>query len=352
MNQREIFAQRLKNARVMNGFSMDDLVKAMDGKVSKMAISKYERGELFPSSSVVIELSNSLRQPIDYFFRPFEVSIDSIRFRKHKSKLTIKQEKALKESISDLIERYISIEEICNATISFESPIESVVFAEEDVIAAVKRIRTEWNIGNDGIVGVIDFLENHGVKVLEITAPDSFDGLSSIVNDKYPVVVLNKSFSPERKRFTALHELGHLVLPFDSSIEEKQEEKLCNFFASEMLISEDIFKKEIGASRSDISYQELKALQLSYGISCDALMYKAKDCGIIRGQRYKSFCIQKRRSPSFKELIERSLYPEEESCRFSILVYRALSSELITVSKAATLLHQTVEQVRGDLALV
>ena len=119
-----------------------------------------------------------------------------------------------------------------------------------------------------------------------------------------------------------------------------------------MLIPEDIFKKEIGVSRNDISYQELKGLQLSYGISCDALMCKAKGCGIIRDQRYKSFCIQKKRSPSFKELIERSLYPEEKSCRFSILVYRALSSELITVSKAATLLHQTVEQVRGDLTLV
>ena len=63
-------------------------------------------------------------------------------------------------------------------------------------------------------------------------------------------------------------------------------------------------------------------------------------------------CIQKNKMPAFKERIETSLYPNEESNRFVRLVYNALSNELITISKAASLLHQSVDQVRGDLALV
>ena len=51
-------------------------------------------------------------------------------------------------------------------------------------------------------------------------------------------------------------------------------------------------------------------------------------------------------------MTERSLYPMEESCRFVSLVYKALSCELITVSKAASLLNQSAEQVRKDLALI
>lgn len=50
MNKEDIFAERLKNARIMNGYSMDELVEHMNGVVSKMAISKYERSELRPSS--------------------------------------------------------------------------------------------------------------------------------------------------------------------------------------------------------------------------------------------------------------------------------------------------------------
>lgn len=352
MEKNEVFAQRLKNARIMKGFSMDELVSAMGNSLSKMAISKYEKCQLSPSSSAIIALSKALGQPVDYFFKPFTLQTKSINFRKLKSRLGVKQENSIKESISDLVERYINIEEICNAGILFESPIGSKIASAQHVKEAALELRDEWNIGTDGIVNVIDLLEEHGVKVLELDAPQSFDGLSSIVNDKYPVIVLNKTVPSERKRFTALHELGHLVLTFDDSVSEKDEEAFCSLFANEMLILESVFKRLFGTSRHDASYQELRAIQMQYGISCDAMMFKAKSCGIITEQRYKAYCIQKNKNPTFKETVEQSLYQMEESNRFTRLVYYALSNELITISKAASLLHQSVEQVRGDLALV
>lgn len=349
MTQNEIFAQRLKNARVMKGYSMDELVAAMGNSLSKMAISKYEKCQLAPSSTVLISLSKALGQPVDYFFRPFTMQIESVKFRKHKSKLAVKQEESIKQNISDIFERYITIEEICNASVKFVSPFKKPVSSAEQVKEAALNLRNYWNIGNDGIINVIDLLEEHGIKVIEITAPESFDGLSSMVNDAYPVIVLNKSFPSERKRFTALHELGHLILNFDESVSEKGEETLCNLFANEMLILESMFRRIVGDSRREITYPELRAVQIHFGISCDALMYKAKTCGIISEPRYKSYCIQKNRNSAFKERIEQSYYPQEESNRFNRLVYNALSNELITISKAASLLHASVEQVRGDL---
>lgn len=352
MNNNDIFALRLKNARVMKGFSMDELVSKMGNAISKMTVSKYENAKLAPNSSIVISFSKALGQPVDYFFRPFSIHIDSIRFRKTKSKLSIKQEDAIKEQVSDLVERYVDIEEICNASINFSSPINNEITSSENVKKSASNLRKDWNLGTDGIVNVIDLLEEHGAKVIEIDAPASFDGLSSMVNGIYPVVILNKNFSSERKRFTALHELGHIILKFPDSISEKKEESLCNLFASEMLIPENIFKKLLGEKRHDISYQELKAIQLQFGISCDALMYKAKEQEIITEQRYKFFCIQKNKNLNFKKLVENTLYPEEESLRFTRLVYNALSNELISISKAAGLLKQPIEKVRGDLVLV
>ncbi len=352
MTQNEIFAQRLKNARIMKGYSMDGLVAAMGNNLSKMSISKYEKCQLSPNSSVLIALSKTLEQPLDYFFRPFSLKIESIKFRKQKSKLSVGQENSIKEKISDLVERYISIEEICNASVKFSSPFQKKISSPEQVKEAALKLRDAWNIGYGGIVNVIDLLEEHGVKVMEIDAPMSFDGLSSMVNDIYPVIVLNKNFPSERKRFTALHELGHLALSFDSKFSAKDEESLCNLFANETLILESVFKRLFGEHRHDISYQELKAMQSEYGISCDALMYKAKASGIISDQRYKTYCIQKNKSQAFKSMVEKSIYQPEISNRFNRLVYNALSNELITVSKAAGLLHQSVERVRKDLALV
>ena len=349
MTSNEIFAQRLKNARVMKGYSMDELVAAMGNSLSKMAISKYEKCQLSPSSTVLISLSKALGQPVDYFFRPFTMQIESIKFRKHRFKISVKQEESIKQNISDMFERYITIEEICNASVKFISPFKKPVSSAEQVKEAVLKLRDFWNIGSDGIINVIDLLEEHGIKVMEIDAPESFEGLSSIVNDLYPVIVLNKSFPSERKRFTALHELGHLILNFDGSVSEKDEETLCNLFANEMLILESMFRRIIGDSRREITYPELRAVQIHFGISCDALMYKAKTCGIISEPRYKSYCIQKNRNSAFKERIEQSYYPQEESNRFNRLVYNALSNELITISKAASLLHTSVEKVQEDL---
>ena len=352
MEVKEIFAQRLKSARVMKGYSMDELVAAMGNILSKMAISKYEKGQIAPNSTVLIALSNALEQSVDYFFRPIAIRVESIKFRKKKSRLTSKQENSIKENISDLVERYIAIEEICHKTVPFESPFKKKISSPMQVKEAAIYLRNLWNIGFDGIVNVIDLLEEHGIKVVEIEASASFDGLSSIVNEEYPVIVLNKNFPAERKRFTALHELGHILFSFRGSVQEKEEESLCNLFANEMLILEQEFRRLVGDFRHEISYQELRSIQLQYGISCDALMYKAKDNGIISDQRYKTYYYQKNKSKEFKKLVERSLYPNEKSNRFNSLVYNALSNELITVSKAASLLNQSVEQVRKDLALV
>ena len=138
----------------------------------------------------------------------------------------------------------------------------------------------------------------------------------------------------------------------DLNVSENEEEKFCNLFASEMLILEPVFKELVDSSRHDISYQELKAIQMQYGISCDAMMYKAFSCGIISEARNRYYYMNKNKNPTFKKQVEKSLYPIETSTRLNRLVYKALSSELITISKASVLLNQNIEQVREDFILV
>ncbi|GAB1483181.1 hypothetical protein MASR2M78_19970 [Treponema sp.] len=50
------------------------------------------------------------------------------------------------------------------------------------------HLRKVWKLGEDGIQNVIEMLEEHRIKVLEIDADLSFDGLSTIVNARYPVI--------------------------------------------------------------------------------------------------------------------------------------------------------------------
>jgi Zn-dependent peptidase ImmA (M78 family)/DNA-binding XRE family transcriptional regulator len=347
-----IFSIRLKQARIMRGLSMDSLCEKANNIVSKQAISKYEAGKMMPNSTTLIALSNALAVGIDYFFRPITVTIDNIEFRK-KSKLSTKQIDSIKEIVKDKLERYFEIEAINNINSDSSFGYDNVIIQDEqDIFPIVERIKQDWQLGEDGINNLIETLEENGIKVIEIEADNGFDGLSGLVNETKPVIVLNASFNSERKRFTALHELGHLMLKFDSAVSQKKIENLCNLFAGEMLISKNVFIRKIGSNRSDISLSELSDIQEQFGISIDALMYKARILNIITENRYATYFRKKNANKDFKNVVEQSRAKLEQSNRFIRLVYRALASEIISLSKASTLLELPVDKVRNDLILV
>ena len=45
IKMKEIFAKRFKSARLMKGFSLQDLANEIDGKLSRQALHRYEKGE-------------------------------------------------------------------------------------------------------------------------------------------------------------------------------------------------------------------------------------------------------------------------------------------------------------------
>ena len=336
----------------MQGLSMEGLCNKLKNIVSKQSISKYEAGKMMPDSTVLIALANALNQKVDYFFRPFAVSLDKVEFR-GKAKLPTRELSSIKEMIRDKVERYVEIENICGLTPSFTTDFSNIiVHGEDDIFPLVARLKREWQVGEDGINNLIEILEENKIKFIEIDASDSFDGLSGFVGEKMPIIILNKSFSVERKRFTALHELGHILLHFDDSLNQKQIEYLCHLFANEMLISRDVFIRMLGSSRKNISLRELRDIQSQFGISIDALMIKARYLNVITEQRYKYFCIYKNSNPELKKEIYQSIYKPETSNRFDRLIYRALSSDIITESKAASLLNVPLVTVRKNLSLV
>lgn len=348
MEKDNVFAARLRSARLMRGYSQERLSLEMDRKVSKMAISKYENAQARPGTEALMALSRALEQPIDYFFRPFSARLGQIRFRK-RSKLSAKAENSLKERLADFVERYIQINEILGLSLAFEIPgLEAS--SREQVEDAALRLRSFWNVGLDGIVNVSGLLEEKGVVVAEVEAPDRFDGLFCIADGRIPVIALNKALDNERRRFAALRELGHLALRFPSAVPEKDIKRLCECFASEMLVPRKVFEKLLGR-RGRIPLCQLDAIERRFGISTDAMVLKARDCRLISENRRRGYFMRKNSDPAFRSLVERPLYSgDERPARFENLVWEALGNDLITTSKAAVLLGVPLQDVREGLA--
>lgn len=346
----DIFPRRLRQARLMRGISLEKLAQSLVSPVSKQAISKYEKGQMKPDSQILIALANALEMKIDYFFRPFTVEVDKVEFRK-KSGFTDKMANAVKERVREELERYIEIEQIAGSQIPFIL-LRKEVRTKEEAKEFAGEIRQILSLGNDGISNVIEVLEDNGIKVIELAENESFDGLSGFANEEIPLIVVNGNFPTERKRFTALHELGHLLLDIPENVSSKKIESLCNAFASEMLLPAVVLKSKLGNARHDISLSELIDIQRQFGISVDDIMTSLRESGVISDNRYTVFQKKKNSMSDFRALVEESRVEIEKSGRFVRMVYRALADEIITSSKAAVLLNTTVDNVNAHLQLV
>ena len=325
------FAERLKSARKMKGWSLQELADNITIAISKQALNKYEQNLMKPTGEVLIALSKALEVKPDYFLKESAIELAPVEFRK-KAKLSPKQEDSIKEKVKDFLERYLEVEQLLNIKTKFSNPIKKLTLSEVDEVeAAALKLIDGWNLGYDPIPNVIEMLEDNGVRVMEIDAPEEFNGLSTFVGE-IPVVVINKNYSVEGKRFTALHELGHLVL----SIEEgADKERICHAFAGALLLPDDCIEKLICDKRSNIAPGELVSIKEQFGISVQAIMMRAQLKGIIdknaSGRFWKSIAGNK------KEEGLGSYAGREKSYRFEHLVFRLAAEDVVSMSKAANL---------------
>lgn len=351
MNQ--LFAERFKSARLMNGFSLQDLSDNLGNKITRQALHKYEKGEVNPDSEMLDILCEVLRVRPDYFTRETIVELGAINFRKLQ-RFPPKEQSCIIERTREVLSRYLELEEILGLKKTFEHPVQnSMINSPEDIEKIAHEIREKWKLGNGPIINVAELLEENNIKVLELDTKEGFDGMQTWINEKdIPVIVLNvgKLKSNDRKRFTAFHELGHLLLPLEG-IDEKLAERYCHRFAGAMLFPKEAIINELGNKRSKISIQELGFLKQQYGISIQAMIFRLGDLGIIT-ENYKRYYFQYINQMGWK-VEEPYVYEgKETSNRFEQLIYRALAEDIISMSKAASLKNMKLAEFRSKSIMI
>lgn len=350
----KIFAERLKSARLMKGFSLQELADVLDKQLSRQALHRYEKGEVIPDAQTINTLSKALGVTYDYFFRATEVKLGEVEFRKL-SNMPQKEASIIKELTKEKLSRYLELEEILGLANTFDNPLRDieVITCYDQVNEAAKELRTVWNLGNSAIFNIVELLEDKNIKVVMLEVGESFDGLQTFVNETIPVLAYNsnKVNKPDRIRFTLLHELAHLLLKFDAHLTEKQKENLCHQFAGAMLLPEDTIKAELGEHRNKLSHLELGNIKKQYGISMQAIVMRAKNCNIINEHYTKQFFVfMTQMNWRTEEPIEYE--GVEKSNRFEQLLFRALIEDQISMSKAAALSNKSLAEFKKEHQLI
>jgi Zn-dependent peptidase ImmA (M78 family)/transcriptional regulator with XRE-family HTH domain len=439
------FGARLRAARKMAGFSMEDLAAKLGGVVTKQAISKYERGLMMPSPEVMARLvavlksatwgasplrsaeressearlaqspalfraeaaerpmfrraglpgrlrrktemkpepevdSRSMTKDWHALFaihavappegekgRPGEAiqppssrrarclrdwdavraeaaPLERIRFRAGE-RLAAKTEAALEYRIADHLRKYLELEAILGQPAPFENPIgRSAPRSREEVEAAAARVRERWELGLGPIVNLLGLLEEKGIKTFETRGIEGFEGLSGRYGEVVFVAV-GMDRPADRIRFTAAHELGHLLCDFDAAESAEGE---CHAFGAAFLLPRSALEKVFIPARRKVTLGDLAEIKETYGLSLQAIMYRAHGLGFVTDRQLRSF----RETLREKDWLvtEPVAYEgKERAGRFRRLVRYAVAAAILDLDRAAELLGTTGEALDKEI---
>lgn len=279
---------RLREARNMCGYSLDQFVKAADVCVTRQSIYNYERGVMQPKPEMVKMFADTLGVSEHYFYGN-STKIDIPMLRTTGDDLLSEEElQHFEVMLSYWAERYLLMEKKVGLKSDFSNPLADITVSTlDDVILAADRLREAWRCGSGPLPAVLRLMERKGIKILSTELPDGILGLSTFADETHPLIVVDmrpQKTTIERLRFTACHELAHILLHFS---DECNVEKMCNKFANFFLFPKQTFIEEMGAEhRNQLTLEEMIDLKELYGISIAAQVHAAWDLRMISREHY------------------------------------------------------------------
>ena len=286
-----MIGDRLRQRRLALGLSLQQVADAMaktGTKITRAALSKYELAQGTPNAIVLRELAKVLAVKTEYFFSEARTEIQWYAFRKRASMSQADHDRLQMLAIEQL-ERRVKAEELCGLEVQGPGP-EDRKFCQtvEDAENLALSWRNKWGLDDQPIASVIDLLESKNFVMVPLATGElKFDGLSGLLNGIRPVIVYKEDVVADRLRFTIAHELAHHFLRNDDSVVEEQ---LANRFAAAFLIAAERLREHLGPHRTRLTLAELILLKEQYGLSIQALAYRAGAVGIIsEGSRTELF---------------------------------------------------------------
>lgn len=345
-----MLGQRIKQFRLAKNYSLDQLVAATGGIVSKVALSKYERELIKPSTKVLTAIAKALDvKTINLAIQP-NVKVEFVAYRKG-SGLSKKEQSNLESLVSSKLEDRIKIQDLLFASSKPNLPVKNFkVKSIEDVESYSVELRSKWKLGLDPISNITELLENNFVHVMFVESEKSFDGISALAytNDtqlKAAAVVSKKNIPGERQRLNLAHELGHIVLDVPKTLDE---EKVAFRFGGAFLAPKESVLKVVGSRREHFQPRELFILKKIFGISIQALLFRLKDLEIISQTSFSNWyrIINKNNWKKNEPMPMR----EETSHWFEKNVLHAFSEGLISSNEAVRLLGEDINS--QELSLI
>jgi Zn-dependent peptidase ImmA (M78 family)/DNA-binding XRE family transcriptional regulator len=286
-----IIGAQLQRARELLELTPEEVAQELT--VNPGDIIDWEKGESKPNLKQLEYLANLYGREIDYFLRHTPTPPEKIEFRGKPGQSL----RNLSREAKTVLARF---DELCRTALEFERllnkrrDVELPRFDEHDPPNEVARsLRTIFDVGDDPLPDLREYLEGQGVRILELPVPeDVFSGFSFWHPEYGPCILLDAEELKGRRNFTLANELAHLVYSHGSSLcfipikfsEPTGLESRANQFAVELLlpkpaVAEDFKKREL--SRTPSQKELAPIAYYKWGVSIQALGFRLENIGLI-----------------------------------------------------------------------
>ncbi|PWQ94586.1 helix-turn-helix domain-containing protein [Leucothrix arctica] len=281
-------SERLKIARERRGMTKKALADAAG--ISSRTLSTFENAGYGtpPESETLSKISQALSYPVNFFFSDsvYEIDQTGISFRAM-SKLSAAKKNAAVSAIPIALEINKWIENRFNLPEPNLEDYSADSYADPE--SSARDLRERWGLGELSISNMVHLLELHGIRVFSLAENCLEVDAYSFWRDEVPFVFLNTMKTPERSRFDAAHELGHLVLHKHSSNHGRQAEEQADKFASAFLMPRSAV---IAAVPNSPTLSELIELKKRWKVSLSALVRRCFDLGLASEWHYRQLSIE------------------------------------------------------------
>lgn len=276
----------LRLARCAQALSLADVGEAT-GK-SKQYIQRVEAGNDVPTQELAEKLADFLSVDARFFYSGAKQTLSEDVFHFRKLMGTKPTDKQTAMAKGELFRRFV---DYVDATLK----LPPVNFPEHDISSpecaerAAEKCRAHWGLGSGPIGSMVRVVENAGAVVTTFEgAAREIDALS--IAAARPIVVTNSAdASACRVRFGHAHEVGHFVGHVGRKTGDKASEAEANRFASAFLMPRSTFAKEFPALRggTQINWIALSELKMRWRVSKAAMLYRARQLGLLSEDLYK-----------------------------------------------------------------
>lgn len=333
---------RLRQARQLALRTKQDI--ALEIGVSPAAIGQYESNANAPRSDLIRPLATSLDVLPEFFAagRPqSKLESGDAFFRSLRATTAKQRDKATSYTeqlweLVNVIERHVRL-----PAISLPIFDEQGSKRPQDPTSMARAIREFWDLGAEPVAHLVRLLESKGIVAVLVPMVERevarIDAFSTLAFDR-PLMVLSldKADDVFRHRFTAAHELGHLLMHGEHTAGDPMLEREADKFAAEFLMPANVIYGEL-PGRFDL--RKLAQLSDHWGVSVTALVYRSKELGLISEATARRAYIRLNELTSSPALAPRPVrqYPGEVPAMLARAVELATSRNVSIMSIASEL---------------